>query len=94
MRKKAIWRLFWITFSQSPILILCEPELLEEQSEHYRQQVPANDLLFCSWEEFQKQGAAKEMTFLEVSENSDDSLSVCSSAEAEKSGSLFKKRIQ
>jgi transcription-repair coupling factor (superfamily II helicase) len=50
------------------ILLLCEPEQLDEQAQEYGRQVPQGDPFFVSWQEFQRQAEAKGMTVLEVAE--------------------------
>ncbi len=50
------------------ILLLCEPEQLDEQAQEYARQVPQGDPFFVSWQEFQGQAEAKEMTVLNVAE--------------------------
>jgi transcription-repair coupling factor (superfamily II helicase) len=53
------------------IILLCEPEKLEEQAAQYAQQVPAGDAFFISWEEFRAQLAAKGTTVIEAFEGDD-----------------------
>ena len=50
------------------ILLLCEPEQLDEQAQEYARQVPQGDPFFVSWQEFQGQAEAKEMTILNLAE--------------------------
>ena len=50
------------------ILLLCEPEQLDEQAEEYGRQVPQGDPFFVSWQEFQRKAEAKGMTLLKVAE--------------------------
>ncbi len=50
------------------ILLLCEPEQLDEQAQEYGCQVPQGDAFFVSWQEFQGQAEAKGMTVLNVAE--------------------------
>ena len=53
------------------IFLICGPERVAESATHYAEQVPADDVFFVSWEEFQEQLAAKGMTTVEVSEDAD-----------------------
>jgi len=50
------------------ILLLCEPEQLDEQAQAYGRQIPQGDPFFVSWQEFQRQAEAKGMTVLNVAE--------------------------
>ncbi len=50
------------------ILLLCEPEQLDEQAEEYGRQVPPEDPFSASWREFQRQAEGKGMTILKVTE--------------------------
>jgi transcription-repair coupling factor (superfamily II helicase) len=50
------------------ILLLCEPEPLDEQAQAYGRQVPQGDPFFVSWQEFQGQAETKGMTVLKVAE--------------------------
>ena len=50
------------------ILLLCEPEQLDDQAQEYCRQVPPGDPFFVSWQEFQRQAQAKGMTLLNVAE--------------------------
>jgi transcription-repair coupling factor (superfamily II helicase) len=56
------------------ILLLCDPELLAERAEEYRQQIPANDPFYIGWAELQEEAAAKGMTLLEITEDDDAAL--------------------
>ncbi len=56
---------------QETIFLLCEPDRLNEQADHYAAQVGENDPFYISWEDFQAQLADKGMTPLELAENDD-----------------------
>ncbi len=48
------------------ILMLCEPDQLEEQADQYAGQVPEGDPFFVSWPDLQQQAEARGMTVLGV----------------------------
>jgi transcription-repair coupling factor (superfamily II helicase) len=50
------------------ILLLCEPEQLDEEAQEYGRQVPQGDPFFVSWQEVQRQAQAKGMAVLNVAE--------------------------
>jgi len=50
------------------ILLLCEPEQLDEQAQEYGRQVPPGDAFFMPWQEFRRQAEAKGMTVLNLAE--------------------------
>jgi transcription-repair coupling factor (superfamily II helicase) len=68
------------------IFLICGPDRLAESAGHYAEQVPAEDVFYISWEEFQEQLAAKGMTTVKVSEDTDIVVSDAD-AEAENSDS-------
>ncbi len=55
------------------IFLFCNPELIEEQSNRYEEQVPPGDAFFLSWEEFQEQISAREMSSISLSEAGENS---------------------
>jgi transcription-repair coupling factor (superfamily II helicase) len=55
------------------ILILCEPQFLNERAEEYSLQVPAQSPFFIDWQTFQREATKKGMTLLCVSEGANDS---------------------
>jgi transcription-repair coupling factor (superfamily II helicase) len=50
------------------IVLLCEPDLLEEQAALHASQVPAGDPFFIPWHDWQTQAAGRGMTLLELTE--------------------------
>ena len=50
------------------LIIRCERERLDERASEYSQQVKENDPLFFPWEEFESEGTARGMTFLDLEE--------------------------
>lgn len=56
------------------LIIRCEPERLDERANEYSQQVKENDPLFFSWDEFQSEGTARGMTFLDLVEGGSDGI--------------------
>ena len=50
------------------ILLLCEPEQLDEQAQEYGRQVPPGDAFFLPWQQFRRQAEAKGMTVLSLAE--------------------------
>ncbi|MEO7298411.1 MAG: transcription-repair coupling factor [Verrucomicrobiota bacterium] len=50
------------------IFILSEPELIEEHSDRYEEQVPDADPFFISWEKFQERIGERKMTSVSVAE--------------------------
>jgi transcription-repair coupling factor (superfamily II helicase) len=55
------------------IFLLCDPEKISAQAEQYAAQVPPLDPFYISWEEFQAQLRAKEITSLEIAESMENS---------------------
>ncbi len=53
------------------LVLLCEPERLDEQARHYALQVPPGSPFFVDWSELTEQLAAKGMTLLSVLEGDD-----------------------
>ncbi|MEO6034396.1 MAG: transcription-repair coupling factor, partial [Verrucomicrobiota bacterium] len=51
------------------IFLLCEPDLMAESAQRYEEQVPAADLFFISWEDFQEQITAKTLATISIFEN-------------------------
>ena len=54
--------------SPDTILLLCEPEQLDERADEYGRQLSEGDPFFISWEAFQQQAAAKGMTLLRATD--------------------------
>jgi transcription-repair coupling factor (superfamily II helicase) len=50
------------------VLVLCEPDQLEERAAEYAGQIPEYDSLFIGWEEFLNEAVAKGMRLLQLSE--------------------------
>ena len=50
------------------ILLLCEPELLQERADEYARQISEHDPFYVSWEEIRAQAAAKGMALVEATE--------------------------
>jgi transcription-repair coupling factor (superfamily II helicase) len=50
------------------ILILCEPELLEERAREYQSQIPEGDPYFIAWEDFVEQATGRGLTVVRVEE--------------------------
>lgn len=51
------------------VLLLSEPDLLEEQAALYASQVPPDDPFFVTWADFRRAALAKGMTLLELAES-------------------------
>lgn len=50
------------------LLVLCEPESLEEQAALYASQIPPGDPFLITWADFQRQAEARGMTLLSLGE--------------------------
>ncbi|MEY4386492.1 MAG: Transcription-repair-coupling factor [Verrucomicrobiota bacterium] len=54
---------------RTAILLLCEPQSLEERAAEYASQVPAGDPFFIPWAEFRAQAEHRGMTLVELSDD-------------------------
>jgi len=50
------------------ILLLCEPERLDERADDYTKEVPKADPFFIGWNEFQEKAATKGMAIIKLAE--------------------------
>ena len=54
------------------IVVLLEPEILDEQANRYGEQVPSGDPFFISWDNFRRQAEDKGLSIVELSESSEE----------------------
>jgi transcription-repair coupling factor (superfamily II helicase) len=59
---------------QRVILLLCEPDRLDERASEYGQQVPDGDPFYISWEKFKDDATRRGMTLLSAKEGESDLL--------------------
>ena len=68
------------------MLLLCDPELLDERAEEYARQVPGNDPFYVPWAEVKQRGAEGGMALLELTE--DDGRAVVATGDGEAGSAL------
>ena len=54
------------------LIVVCEPDAVNQTATDYAVQVPAGDPFFVSWEEWRSEGEARGLTKVELTENAED----------------------